>query len=209
MSPILSPTKRCTKCDTKHPATLEYFRADKHHRDGLRSHCRACDREYQRQRHATNPEYKRQYQRTHRKEAREYRRRWDKANPGYQLRYQLQWCSSEANREKMREKSRKWERANPEKSRAKSARRKARKFNASGSYTAEDVRIQVCAQTDSKGRLICWWCDKPIKGKYHVDHRIPLNKGGLNSARNICVAHEKCNLSKSDKLPHEFNGRLL
>lgn len=35
-------TKRCTKCSTIHPATKEYFYADKQKSDGLHPHCKTC-----------------------------------------------------------------------------------------------------------------------------------------------------------------------
>ncbi len=96
-----------------------------------------------------------------------------------------------------------------EDNRARAMKYLARRKRAGADYTGDDIRMQMKMQTDSKGRLICWWCDKPIEGKYQVDHRIPLDKGGSNSARNIVIVHIKCNLSKGAKLPHEWNGRLL
>lgn len=124
-------------------------------------------------------------------------RRRRRADPNYR--------KSELERESQR-------RRTPEgriKVRAKAANRRAMKRRAGGLYTAHDIELQIRAQTDSKGRLICWWCDKPIKGKYHIDHRIPLSRGGSNDARNLCITHVKCNAHKHDKLPHEYNGRLL
>lgn len=35
-------TKTCTKCKEAKPATMLYFHADKHAKDGLYSSCRAC-----------------------------------------------------------------------------------------------------------------------------------------------------------------------
>jgi 5-methylcytosine-specific restriction endonuclease McrA len=37
-------------------------------------------------------------------------------------------------------------------------------------------------------------------GKFHVDHIMPLAKGGLHCYTNVQVAHPKCNLSKKDKI---------
>ena len=100
--------------------------------------------------------------------------------------------------------------ANPEISRAADARRRARKLGAGGTYGAADIRLQVKAQTGRTGLLRCWWCSKVISNnEFHVDHRIPLAKGGSNAPDNICISCPKCNLSKSSKLPSEFNGRLI
>lgn len=46
-------------------------------------------------------------------------------------------------------------------------------------------------------------------GRYHVDHVHPIAKGGSNGRENIVLACRKCNLSKRDRLPIEFAGRLL
>ncbi len=124
-----------------------------------------------------------------------------------------------ANADAIRKKVRDWYKANPEKvhqwqkdnagkMRANEHRRRARVQSADGSWTTKDIELQVKAQTDSQGRLRCWWCSKPMK-IYHRDHRIPLARGGTNFPSNLCLACPKCNMSKGAKLPHEWNGRLL
>lgn len=84
--------------------------------------------------------------------------------------------------------------------------RSALRFNGVASIyaNAKDVALQVKTQKD-----LCWWCGKKMNGVYHVDHRVPLIKGGSWGAGNIVISCPKCNLSKNDLLPHEFNGRLL
>lgn len=141
---------------------------------------------------AKHPEYNKKYYATHKEEDRERGRRWQ-----------------ENNKAKVSARQRRWKANHPEEARAREKANTARRRSANGSFTARDVRLQIKAQTDKKGVLHCWWCDKPIKDKYHVDHRIPIKKGGSNNPGNICIAHVKCNLSKGAKLPHEWNGRLL
>jgi hypothetical protein len=101
------------------------------------------------------------------------------------------------------EKKRQFWRDNVEKRKEKEHRRRTRKL-AGGHFTAADVRLQMETQ-----KRRCWWCGGRIKGTYHIDHRIPLSKGGSNDAGNICISCPTCNLTKSDKMPWEFNGRLL
>lgn len=62
----------------------------------------------------------------------------------------------------------------------------------------------------------CYWCDTVINTKnsksYHLDHYIPLAKGGENSIQNIVLSCPSCNLSKGAKDPIEFAnsiGKLL
>lgn len=99
---------------------------------------------------------------------------------------------------------------NAERMRLKSRLRRAHKNNASGTHTAADIRLQIKSQTDKRGRLHCWWCSELIEGDtYHVDHRIPLAKGGSNAPENLCISCPTCNLSKGAKLPQEWSDRLL
>lgn len=71
-------------------------------------------------------------------------------------------------------------------------------------YSADDVELQGKGQ-----KWLCWWCGKPLNGSYHIDHRIPLKRGGKHDPGNIVLAHPRCNLQKKDKMPWEYNGRLL
>lgn len=59
----------------------------------------------------------------------------------------------------------------------------------------------------------CYWCGVPLKNKkVHIDHYVPLAKGGLNSIENLVVSCAKCNLTKNAKDPIAFAnsiGKLL
>lgn len=59
----------------------------------------------------------------------------------------------------------------------------------------------------------CYWCNKSLKKvKIHIDHYIPLSKGGLHTISNLVVSCDKCNRMKSAKSPFEFAnsiGKLL
>lgn len=83
--------------------------------------------------------------------------------------------------------------------------RRAHKNAAPGKYTAQDVQAQFQRQ---KGK--CYWCHKKLT-TYHVDHIIPLSRGGSNWPDNIVMACPTCNCSKHNKLPHEWErgGRLF
>lgn len=109
--------------------------------------------------------------------------------------------------------NRKWATAHPETMRlirrVHSNRRRVRLITALGHHTKNDVLRLVSAQTDRKGRLRCWWCGKVIIGTYHVDHKIALAKNGSNDASNLVISCPVCNLSKKDKSPQEWAGRLL
>jgi 5-methylcytosine-specific restriction endonuclease McrA len=111
-------------------------------------------------------------------------------------------------REKKKEIIKRWIENNPDRykqiAKAKSHRRRARIKGAVGNHSADDIQKMLKGQ---KGR--CWWCLKKVGERYHVDHRIALARGGSNGPENLVIACHDCNRRKSDKLPHEFSGRLL
>jgi 5-methylcytosine-specific restriction endonuclease McrA len=55
----------------------------------------------------------------------------------------------------------------------------------------------------------CSKCGENCADKYHVDHLVPLAKGGHNNPSNLVIACPHCNDSKGAKLPHEFCGKLF
>lgn len=59
----------------------------------------------------------------------------------------------------------------------------------------------------------CYWCDnKLIDNNYHLDHYIPLSKGGKHTIENIVISCPSCNIRKSNKDPYKFAlsvGKLL
>lgn len=98
-----------------------------------------------------------------------------------------------------------WRRQNPDAHRAQEALRRARKRGAGGKVTKEQIAAIHAGQ---RGR--CWYCSKSLKRTgYHVEHRVPLSRGGTNGPENIVLACPPCNLRKGAKTPQEFTGRLL
>ncbi len=185
--PDPSREEQCTTCRQFFPATFEYFPPQKRRRGTyLHSQCRPCHR-------LNGAKYREQ----HPEESRAASRQYYVKNPTYRSEYRHK------NRAQMQGYCRTYSKRHPGKIAAKSRNRRARVRQSSGSHTAEDIQIQYQAQA---GR--CWWCGKKLK-RYHVDHRVPIAKGGTNDPANLCLACPSCNARKSDKLPGEFNGRLL
>lgn len=59
-------------------------------------------------------------------------------------------------------------------------------------------------------RIRCYWCNELVPlGDRHIDHIIPVAKGGSDEASNLCCACQDCNLSKWNKLPAEHDGQNL
>lgn len=61
----------------------------------------------------------------------------------------------------------------------------------------------------NKNAKVCYWCNKSLKGKkIHIDHYIPLSKGGKHTISNLVVSCSSCNLSKHTKDPIVFANSL-
>lgn len=115
------------------------------------------------------------------------------------------------NTDRVKARVRQYKKDNPEKTkllgRIKANRRRARLSTSGKNYTRRDVERIFKAQ---RGK--CANCGKSLSGGYHIDHRVPVAKGGDNSPENIELLCGPCNLKKGAKLPHEFaqeNGRLI
>jgi len=51
----------------------------------------------------------------------------------------------------------------------------------------------------------CFYCKRPIKSSPHVDHFIPWTRYPLDLGHNFVLAHNSCNLAKSDMLAAEVH----
>jgi 5-methylcytosine-specific restriction endonuclease McrA len=109
------------------------------------------------------------------------------------------------NSEKVKERARKWVGRNPER-RAEILRNDlARRRRASGVHTAADVARLYEAQ-----RGVCVGCGCALiakgKGKYHVDHIMPIALGGSNWPENLQLLCPTCNMTKQKKHPDEWRA---
>lgn len=162
--------------------------------------CVACSRAYDKarasrmseeeraRRRAYNAEYRKDPER--RRIAAERTRKWVADNREYVKAWHGRY------RRENREKVYAWIRA-----------RRAQKKKAPGTHTAADIQV-----IGDRQRWRCAWCSTDCRKAYHVDHIIPLAKGGTNWPDNLCISCPSCNVRKQARLPHEFAqtmGKLL
>lgn len=105
----------------------------------------------------------------------------------------------------------------PEKKRAWQSKWNEKNRGRLNAYDAKRLAIEKSATIDAAAALwfydvvhnqdvlTCAYCEKAIPAfKAHVDHIIPITRGGIHGPDNFCVACSSCNQSKSDKLLHEW-----
>lgn len=104
------------------------------------------------------------------------------------------------NKDVYKEKGQEWRKSNKDKIKSNTARRRARIRGAEGSHTAKDIRLLMVTQGAK-----CACCSARLKKiEWHVDHIIPLARGGGNSKSNLQILCSNCNRSKNARDPIEF-----
>ena len=127
---------------------------------------------------------------------------WAKANPGRTREIARKWKAAHPAR--VREEKRSYHRAHPETSRRANHARRARKRNAVGVVTRHIEDTLLWAQDgkcDPK-----YGCGQPFTeaGGHHLDHRVPLSKGGLHDDENLQLLCHACNRAKGAMMPGEW-----
>lgn len=210
--------KTCTKCKIEKPCSQ--FAKDSSRADGLKSACKqcksACNAEYYSRNaaiiaknYSENRQIIRQKQKQYAAKSSEKIRarhaKWRSENRekviGYQSRMKDKYPGYLAE----------YRARNPEKCSEHSRNRRARKRNAEGSHTATDI-----ARIFEHQRGLCANCHAKLfksgKQTFHVDHIVPLAKGGSNWPDNLQCLCPQCNNRKRAKDPIAWaneNGRLL
>jgi 5-methylcytosine-specific restriction endonuclease McrA len=179
--------KQCTKCKCVKPH--EDFPKKASRPDGLNQWCRACFK--------ANYETKRQVYIDRAAD-------WSRANPEKRAAIRKKWADE--NRELINRMVSDWSKRNRDKKNEGWRQYRARKLGAEGNHTIDDVRALLELQ---RGRCTC--CGKKME-KFHVDHIVPLSRGGSNGKENIQLLCPTCNCGKGAKDPIKFmqeRGRLL
>ena len=126
-----------------------------------------------------------------------YAKRWVENNPEKIKKYSYKRDSSSI---------KKWKEENREKHLGHKRKRRALKFNSQHEFYTEQQVLELYGN-------LCHLCGIIIdlnasrqagKGNWqyglHIDHVIPLSKGGADNLQNVRPSHGKCNLQKGDKV---------
>lgn len=186
-------TKTCPKCNREFPLTDEFWYKRSDRPGKYRSHCIQCINKRNNGYYIDN-----------REKLLEKSKEWHVTNIEYHRSIVKRW--SQNNPEKRRAIWNKWRDNNPESFRksvkARESRRRARKKDAEGFCTHYHIQALYDFQ---EGR--CFHCDCDISTGYHIDHWIPLSKGGSNWPENLRLLCSHCNQTKYNKLPWEWDSR--
>jgi 5-methylcytosine-specific restriction endonuclease McrA len=107
------------------------------------------------------------------------------------------------NSEKIAAQRYRWQKANPDRIAAYHHNRRALALGNGGTHTFSDIQTQYNRQMGK-----CFYCGKKVGNSYHVDHIVPLSKGGSNGPENIAIACPTCNMRKNAKMPEEFMEQI-
>jgi len=179
---------------------LEAFAVQKLGKYGRTSKCKLCRKEL--------------YVEPNKEAIKKFQREYYEANKEYFKDKTRAW--REANRDKRRSYDRKHREENKEHYREyeknRSSERRLRRTAVKLGNYAEKVDYRVIRERDDT----CYLCSTPFTDEErhstsltHIDHKIPLDKGGEHSYANCALTHAFCNLSKGAKTPDEyFNWKL-
>ena len=192
-----------TICVALNPASAE--RKKKAHRRYYAEH-----KEQWKTRYA---EHRRQYYAEHKEQISERRRTYDKAYR--QAYYKEHKEHHKAYMAKYRATHKKEIRENQKRHRAereaRDAIRRAQIKNDLAELTPEEKEQvkEIYRRAKEDKNVRCYICGKKIPmGERHVDHIIPISKGGTSKPSNLAIACKECNLRKHAKTPEEI-GLLL
>ena len=217
-APVPEGMKRCVRCREVLPA--ERYSPCKATRDRLRPYCKACACAEAKDYRAANPEKVKAQQVALRPYKAGWVRDWRRVNPDAGRAQYAKYRAANPERVReaaqrfyvkhgdriraaSRERMREYYRLHPEVViRNSMAQRTKRRTHELSFIDGQFLRTLFQAQG---GR--CLYCSERIgKGghAFHVDHFIPLSRGGDNDRTNLCLACQPCNSSKYNKMPWDW-----
>tara|TARA_R100000935_G_scaffold13717_1_gene27388 strand:+ start:2616 stop:3095 length:480 start_codon:yes stop_codon:yes gene_type:complete len=141
------------------------------------------------------------YYKANRKKAYNWRKAWKEANSEKVLESQKIYYQKHAKQERMRVSA--WKKANPEKVNCYKATRMATKNKVNDIHTADDRWMLIELYSLAKLR------EEVFGFKWHVDHIVPLSKGGRHGLSNLQVVPQYWNLSKGNRNTNLFVGATI
>ncbi len=204
---------KCYECHEERRKTDSYKEKVKERLIKNRDKMNAQRAEYRRKWRANNKERDRQNDRNYKQKNKakilERQRERYHADPDKHRAYQVNYNKKNLVKEKKKIYFAKWSKENRHLLRIKEGKRRALEYGANGEHTHEQAKQILINQNYKCANCLC--CIKERSSR-HLDHIMPLSKGGTNYISNIEWLCKSCNLRKNAKDPIDWapkNGRLL
>ena len=174
--------KVCKICKAE-KATTEFNKC-KSNADGLHSYCRECqheqDRQYRNNSKQNRAAYDKQYRAAHEAEIKARKKEYPYNHREVETARQKRWAVNHPEQRKAarKESKRKW---------------RDLVMKNGGSYTKE--QLHECLAFFG---YCCAYSGEPLPAGYHLDHVVPLSKGGTNVIHNIVPCIGRANTTKRD-----------
>jgi 5-methylcytosine-specific restriction endonuclease McrA len=204
------PAKTCTQCGEL--KLLTEYSKNSAAKDKLRAACRICDAaarsKYRAENHDEHIAYNLKYYQDNKESERLRKKKWSADNLEYTTAYSKEYHKK--NKEAHNAASREYAKNNRDKYNEADRRRRARKLNDGEAYSVtpySELQVLALYGTD------CHICNRPVdmsapravgrpgwETGLHIEHVIPLSKGGPDVLENVRPSHGYCNLSKGDRV---------
>lgn len=210
------PQRQCSACKEYFPLTTEHWHKDKTAKTGFAYACKECakvrsrkwvgdnterNKETCKNRYHTKTEEYVLYRQNNAEHIAFIKREWRKNNPDKVKKHKSD--SQRRHRPAANLRVKRHVEKYPERARAQTLTRIARKKNAPGKYTGDDI-LRMFAEQDAQcaycGIRLFW----DIPKDFHVDHVLSLVNGGTNWPDNLVLACEPCNISKNYRTIDEW-----
>lgn len=223
--------KRCTRCTQELPRAA--FNARRASKDGLQPMCRDCDRAESARHQAENGAAINAARRAARaQDPSGHRERAAAYYAANRDRIRAQNVArNRVNPEPIRQRAAAWAKANPERraewkrlnreriaEQAKIRGAAWKRANKDRVYAGNEARVALERGASAAQRIyrravwerdggVCRLCDQPAEpAQWHLEHLIPLSRGGAHTYDNVAVAHPACNLAKGRRTLAEWRA---
>jgi len=170
---------------------------------GARERCYKMNEKYYAAHREEIAAYQSMYDNEHKDVRRDYLAEYRAENKDLVHKQQQSWV--EANRDRSHEAGKRYRETHLPENAAKSAARRAMLMGATAGNLMEIKEIYRQSKEDLVIR--CYLCGELIPiGHRHVDHKVPLSRGGAHRPSNLAIACDTCNISKGAKTLEELDN---